>query len=288
MGAPQAATRDFDIRPLGPHTGAEVVGLDLRKPVDAAAKAAIEAALIDYCCLVFPEQHFTPEEYAEAAGLFGAVQKQNFSKYALPDLPTVNAVSNAHPGADGQRAYHASYWHTDFPNFERPPDYTILYAVTMPEEGGETGVANMRAAFEALPEDRRAHLAGLKAFTVRRAGAVDQSRMKTLADEDPEFLKKSVIQPLVRTHPVTGTKALYFHKGKVEYLLGMAPKESRDLLEDLIETAIRPEFVYKHKWRVGDMLVIDNRATMHRGYPNYDLNQDRLLYRIIVGADEAF
>ncbi|MEX2451115.1 MAG: TauD/TfdA family dioxygenase [Rhodospirillales bacterium] len=285
----QEKTRlDFEIKPLTEHTGSEVIGLDLRGEIDADTKRRLNEAVVERCCLVFRDQDFTPADYIRAVEIFGEPHQQNYSLYSLPGYPFINSISNEHPDEHGKRVYHASYWHTDHPNRETPPNFTSLYAVSLPDKGGETGVANMRAAYEALPQAMKDRMDGLQTYNVRRAKAAKQGSMKRMQDDDRKFLDKEVLQPLVRTHPVSGSKAIYFHQGKVEYVTGMGPEESQDFIHEILETAIKPEFVYKHAWRMGDMLIWDNRSAMHKAFPNFDLNQRRELYRIIAGQDRPF
>jgi taurine dioxygenase len=277
------------IKPLGKHTGAEVIGLDLRQPIDDETKKELNAAIVQWCCLVFPEQNLSPEQYLGAVSIFGEPVEQNYSAYHLDGNPLINTVSNHHPGKDGkEKAYHATYWHTDFPDRELPPNFSALYSLKLPDSGGETGVVNMRAAFEALPQDFKDKIDNRKAYTVRRASKASDIAVKHIKDEDEKYLSIKLMQPLVRTHPVNGSKAIYFHQGKVETIEGYTTEESRALVQEILETAIKPEFIYKHPWKVGDMMIWDNRATMHRGYPNFDLEQHRLLYRVIAGNEKAF
>jgi taurine dioxygenase len=137
----------------------------------------------------------------------------------------------------------------------------------------------MRAAYKALPEGERASLR-----TLRTVNTLDDHH-KDIRPGDMEKFGKPIVHPMVRTHPVHGSPAVYFHITKTAYIEGMSPDDSRAYLSDLLERMIRPEIVYTHQWRRGDVLVIDDRATMHRAHGDYDRNESRVLWRIIVEGD---
>lgn len=258
---------------LHPGIGAEVSGIDLGKPLDAASKAALQQALSEHLALVFRGQCFTPEQYLAAAGAFGPPMRQHYSQHNMADHPDIGLVHHR----DGQRP--AEQWHTDHTNRERPPAATILYGVEIPSAGGETSVANMRAAYLALPEDERRRLE-----TLRSVNSLDSDR-SDIRPEDRDKYGAPVVHPMVRTHPVHGSPAVYFHAGKTVRIEGMTPQDSKAYLADLLQRMIRPEIVYTHRWRKGDVLVIDDRATMHRAHGDYDRSQSRVLWRIIVEGD---
>ena len=178
-------------------------------------------------------------------------------------------------------------WHSDHTNKEYPPKFTCLYAVELPAKGGGTSVANMRAGYEALPEDMKRRIDGMKTANVIVGSIVpyensDRRETQKLKNPDPIF------QPLVRTNPDTGGKALYFHPSKTEYVGGLSPQESQALLDELLTYALRPEFVYSHPWRLGDMFLWDNRSALHKANYDYDpadVSQHRLLYRILIKGE---
>jgi taurine dioxygenase len=269
---------------LGAHIGAEVTGIDLRQPVDAGARRDLNAAVVDNVALVIRDQQFTPEQYLAAVSVFGEPMEQHFTQYALPGCPLVHEVSNRHTDKSGKRVKHGAGWHTDHTNHLRPPKYTCLYAVSLPSSGGDTAVVNMRAGYEALPDDVRRKIQGLKTVNVFQ-GSASATYSGQSADAQAARKPEPVLQPLVRTNPDNGAKALYFHPVKTENIVGMDPAASQALLNDLLERAVRDEFIYRHKWRKGDMLLWDNRAAMHRAHFDYDPSEYRLLYRVLVRGE---
>jgi taurine dioxygenase len=273
-----------NVTQLSPHIGAEVTDIDLRQPMDTETKRRLNAAVVENVALVVRDQEFTPEQYLAAVSLFGEPMEQHFTQYALPDCPLVHEVSNRHKDKSGKRVKHGAGWHTDHTNHVRPPKYTCLYAVALPSSGGDTAVVNMRAGYEALPDDIRQKIQGMKTVNVFQGSASARYSGQS-ADAQAERKPEPVLQPLVRTHPDNGTKALYFHPVKAENIAGMGAEESQALLGDLLERSVRDEFIYRHKWRKGDMLIWDNRAAMHRAHFDYDPNEYRLLYRVLVRGE---
>ena len=261
------------ITPLHPSLGAEVGGVDLGRAVDAPTREALSRALAEHLALVFRDQSLTPGQYLEGASVFGPPMPQHYSQHNMPDFPLIGLIWHR----NGQQP--AEAWHTDHTNRERPPAATILYGVEIPSAGGATSVASMRAAYAALGDDERRRLDGLSTFN-----SLERDRTDTRA-EDREKYGAPIEHPMVRTHPVHGSRALYFHITKATHIGGMTPGASRAYMADLLERTIRPEITYRHTWRKGDVLVIDNRATMHRAHGDYDRRESRVLWRIIVEGD---
>jgi taurine dioxygenase len=263
---------DARITPLHPALGAEVAGVDLAAPIDEPTRRALTRALADHLALVFRGQSLTPVQYLTAASTFGPPMEQHYSQHNMPDHPLVGLIWHR----NGQEP--AERWHTDHTNRERPPAATLLYGVEIPSAGGGTSVASMRAAYLALSLDERRRLESLTTFN-GLDGKPDTRQ------EDRDKYGRLIEHPMVRTHPVHGSRAVYFHISKATHISGMTPEASREYMSALLERMIRPEIVYRHAWRKGDVLVIDNRATMHRAHGDYDRAQSRVLWRIIVEGD---
>jgi taurine dioxygenase len=260
------------ITPLHPSLGAEVAGVDLAAPIDDAMRDELSRALAEHLALVFRDQSLSPGQYLAAAAAFGPPMEQHYSQHNMPDNPLIGLIWHR----NGQQP--AEQWHTDHTNRERPPAATILYGLEIPSAGGATSVASMRAAYLALAEDERRRLESLTTWN-GLDGHVDTRR------EDREKYGALIEHPMVRTHPVHGSRAVYFHVSKAAHITGMTPEASRAYMRDLLDRMIRPEIVYRHAWRKGDVLVIDNRATMHRAHGDYDRRESRVLWRIIVEGD---
>ncbi len=276
------------ITKLSEHVGAEVTGIDLRQPIDEATCCRLNTAVVEHVALVIRDQKFTAQEFLAAASLFGEPMERDLGGYGVPGVPFVHSVSSRDKSKDGTRIKVGARWHTDHTNQVLPPKHTVLYAVELPESGGNTNVANTRAGYASLPDDLKRRLDGMKTANVIVSSAVknekanfDSDRVKWQEREKPA----PILQPLVRTNPDNGTKALYFHPNKVENIVGMGPEESQALLVDLLERAVKPEFVYSHKWRLGDMFLWDNRSALHKAGFDYDESQHRHLYRVLIRGE---
>ena len=274
------------------HIGATVEGVDFREPVDPATFKRIYDALVDNAVLVIRGQRFTAPQYQAAAELFGELMEDQNRRYLVDGQPLVSVLSNQHKDSQGKPAKVATNatWHTDHTNQERPPKFTMLYPVHIPDKGGGTSVCNMRAAFEALPEVWKQRIVNMKTEnTLISSARMAQGNPDIVAEQKAKAAKEPpVVQPLVRTHPERGWKAIWFHKGKTERVIGMAPAETQAFLDELLQIAIKPEFSYTHEYKPGDWLIIDDRSTMHKAGFDYDHSQHRMLYRILVRGDRPF
>jgi alpha-ketoglutarate-dependent taurine dioxygenase len=281
---------------ISEHIGAEVTGIDLRNPVDEETRRCLNEALVEHVVMVIRDQDFTPAQFLAAASLFGEAETDTAQNRVVPELP-VFQLSSRDKDKLGVRKRTGAFWHTDATQKVCPPNFTTLYPVELPASGGgDTSIANMRAGYEALPEDVKERISSMKTVNLL-VGSVPAKRPDVYGGtQDQADLQKTMtpaIHPLVRTHPVNGSKVLYFNPIKIENIIGMTPEESFELLDELLEMAIRPEFVYHHKWRMGDMLIWDNRSAMHRaGHKpegaSYSPNDHRTLNRITLKGGPTY
>ncbi|MGA8759552.1 MAG: TauD/TfdA family dioxygenase [Stellaceae bacterium] len=263
----------YTLMPLHESLGLAVIGVDLSQPLDSETSENLSRLLARHLVLVFPDQSLTPDQYLNAAAAFGPPMRQHYSQHHMPDYPDIGLVWHQ----NGQQP--AETWHTDHTDRERPPAATMLYGVEIPSSGGGTSIADMRAAYWSLEEQERRELEGL-----RTVNSLDTERTDT-RPEDLASYGAPVVHPMVRTHPVSRERAIYFHPTKTSYIEGMTPEASKEYLSGLVERIIKPDIVYQHSWVKGDVLVIDDRATLHRAHDDYDHNESRVLWRIIVEGD---
>lgn len=285
-----AEDQNLKVTPISEYIGAEITGVDLTQPVDAATTKALYDAVVDNVAVVIRDQHFTPAQFAAAASLFGELMPDQIQSNLAEGVPLVSILSNKEKDSNGNQAKvpKNATWHTDHTNKELPPKFTFLYAVKVPDSGGGTSVVNMIAAYESLSAEERAKIDKMKTANVK----ISSTRLKTanvdvLAEQ--EALKEPpVIHPLVRTHPDRGTKAIWFHTGKTENIEGMNPAETQEFLAKLLKDSVKPEFAYTHNWSLCDMLIVDNRSALHKAGSDYDMSQHRMLYRTMVCGDRPF
>jgi taurine dioxygenase len=274
----------FTLTPLCEHTGAEVRGIDLREPVDEAMRQRLNRAFVDHSVLVFRDQHLTPHQLLAAVGLFGEVFSQHNSRFALPECPLVHYISNQDFYPDGRRYIPGDGFHTDHSNAACPPKATVLHAVSLPDRGGDTQYVNMHLAYDELPEMTKQRLDGLKALHVYQSTNSARKLME-LSEENRARVPEAVAHPIVRTHPETGRKAIYINPIRIEGIVGMTEPDSLSLLADLLKHATQPKYQYRHRWRLGDLVMWDNRSLLHKANGDYDMNQLRYLYRAMLKGD---
>ena len=274
----------MEIRPLSAHTGAEVLGIDLSRPVSDADCAAMKRAFVERSVLVIREQALQPRQMLDAVGLFGTVFSQQNTKFAVADCPEIHYVSNQDRFPDGRRYIPGDGWHTDHSNAVRPPKATVLHAVRLPDKGGDTQYANMAAAYAALPADTRERIGPLMGIHIYQSSH-SARKLIALSEGDKERVPNAVLHPLVRTHPESGAKAIYINPIRIEGILGLDHKEALPLLDALLEHATSERFQYRHAWRPGDLLMWDNRCLLHKANGDYDMSQVRYLYRVMLQGD---
>jgi len=263
--------------------GVEVTGLDLSRAISTDTRAALQTTLAERLVMVVREQTLTPESLLSAVGNFGPIMQQHLVALRLADHPLIVALDSSQTkvGADGRFvAIGARDWHTDHAHQQRPPNYTALYAVRLPETGGDTSFANMQRAYEILPAALRRKLDGLTVIT-----KIDE---RYSSAQDRAAHTGSHRHPLVRTHPITNKRGIFVHPGMVTRFDGMQAEESQALLETVLETAITPDITYRHQWRPGDLVITDNRGQMHVAHQDYDLSFGRILHRVLVEGEVAY
>jgi alpha-ketoglutarate-dependent 2,4-dichlorophenoxyacetate dioxygenase len=275
-------------RKLHPHFAAEVSPVDLRRVHDAETLAAIRAGMDEYAVLVFREQPFTDTEQLDFAqrldGVLhtklgiSALQKNRLGNEALGDISNLDENSEIMKSDNRRRMYGLGnrLWHTDA-SFQDPAGrYSMLSAKVVPPVDADTEYADMRAAYDALPEEEKARLEGLR---VHHSIAYSRQTLGFEFSESEQDALKGAIHPLVRTIPRSKRRSLYV-ASHASRIIDWPVPEGRLLLRDLIEHATRPEFVYRHQWHVGDLVIWDNRATMHRARAFDDAKYRRELRRV--------
>ncbi|HTG09337.1 MAG TPA: TauD/TfdA family dioxygenase [Candidatus Eisenbacteria bacterium] len=275
-------------RKLHPHFVAEVGPVDLRRVHDPETLAEIRAGMDEYAVLLFHDQPFTDAEHLDFAerldGVLhtklgsSALQKNRFGNEALGDISNLDENGEIMKTSNRRRMYGLGnrLWHTDA-SFQDPPGrYSMLSAKVVPPVEADTEYADMRAAYDALPEEEKIRLEGLRAH---HSIAYSRQTLGFEFSESEQDALKGAIHPLIRTIPRSKRRSLYV-ASHASRIIDWPLPEGRLLLRDLIEHATRPEFVYRHQWRVGDLVIWDNRATMHRARPFDDATYRRELRRV--------
>ena len=280
------------IRALSRACGAEVSGLDLTRPLEPESVRLLNQALGENGILLFRDAHLTPKQHIAFSRHFGPLETHVVGEFNLAGHPEVFVVSNVREEGKLKGAVYAGqYWHSDLSYMAKPSLGSLLLCREMPETGGDTMWANMYLAYESLSDVMQKFLGGLKAVH-DYSNAYDKyfAHLKERPPLTPGQRAKTppVEHPMVRTHPVTGRKALYVNPGFTTGIVGMPREESDPILEFLFRHSTRPEFIYRHKWRVDDLVFWDNRCTMHYALADYDFSVRRHMHRTTVGGDVPY
>jgi taurine dioxygenase len=275
------------IRRMGPQIGVEVSGVDVRT-LDDAGFAPIYQAWLDHNVMVVTGQELTIPEFLRYSRRFGQVNPHPSKSTRHPDYPDITMLGVNKFDASGKLnevIYRrgAEGWHTDGAYDEEPFKATQLYALAIPSRGGNTLFASGYAAYNALPERLKTRLEGVNGgFTYGGR----KSAQALLNPEDRDWIP--VRHPIIRVHPETNRKSLYFDPGKILYIEGAEKQESDDLIQELTGYMIQPDAEYHHKWSVGDIVIWDNRCSYHKAAGDYPPEEDRIHWRVSIKkfADE--
>jgi taurine dioxygenase len=281
----------FEVELFDAPLGAEIIGLDLNRPLSQRDFQRIHKAHLDHHLLVFRDQRITPQQQVDFSRRFGPLQIHVLRNFQLPSNPEVLIISNiiedGQPIGLGDAGH---FWHSDLSYKETPSLGSMLHAQELPEEGGDTLFANMHLAWDTLPtalrnavQDARAEHSYLTQYEeLRRRSPFRPALTQAQIDE-----VKPVVHPVVRTHPETGRKALFVSEHFTTRIVGVPEDESRALLAELYAHSVLPEHVYRHCWAPHDMVFWDNRSLMHLagGTPPH---LRRKLYRTTIEGDTPF
>ncbi|MFO1350532.1 MAG: TauD/TfdA family dioxygenase [Gammaproteobacteria bacterium] len=277
----------WTINRLCPALGTELIGFDAARPMTDAEFAELRQCwLANDGVLVLRDQHLTPEQHIEFSRRFGELfgdrepLQDTVTKYLLPGHPQIFRVSNKVVGGEPQGRQRAgNYWHSDVSFRARPAMASLLYGIEIPPLGGDTLFCNMFLAYEALSESLQGFLGGLRARHDFAVNTTQGFANEVIQRQDLDGRNASE-HPVVRIHAETGRKCLFVNPGNTSHIVGLKPKESALLLNFLYQHCVQPEFIYRHRWKPRDLLIWDNRSTMH--YAIVDYQDDRYLHRTTV------
>ena len=280
------------IRPLSRAVGAEISGLDLTRPLDPEVLQSLHSALGENGILLFRDANLAPEQHIAFSRQFGPLESHVVGEFNLANHPEIFVVSNVkEEGKLKGAVYAGQYWHSDLSYMKQPSMGSLLLCREMPEIGGDTMWANMYLAYETLSDAMQSFLGGQRVIhDYSHAYDTYFAHLKERPPLTPEQRAKTppVEHPMIRTHPVTQRKALYVNPGFTTGIAGMPRDESQPILDFLFRHATRAEFIYRHKWRVNDMIFWDNRCTMHYALADYDFSVRRHMHRTTVAGDAPY
>ncbi len=288
-----STTTAMKVTQLTPAIGAEITGIDVRD-ADKEMVKAVHDALLAHCVVVIRGQDLSPPEQIAFTENWGPLVRRINPTFLHKEYPDVLVLSNRMVDgkpAGATEAYAGFTWHADLTYAERPSMGSMLHALEVPEEGGDTAFANMYAAYDALPEKTKKKIANLKALHIRdrrknpRAQITKKDGFKHDIDKYFDMPVPDSVHPLVTTHSETGRKVLFVNPRFAVAIEGMDDAEAQPLLDELFEHQIRPEFIYRHKWRLGDLVFWDNRSTIHLACGGIKAPGVRHLHRTSIAGE---
>ncbi len=285
---PAAQSGGISVVPITQYVGADIIGIDLTQPISDAQFTQIHDAWMQHHVLRFRGQDMTREQLQDFSRRFGELDKAPINTRGKPwveGFPEMAVMSNIKVDGEsiGSLGYGEAVWHTDMSYNEITPSGALLYGVEVTKSGGETGFLNMYLAYETLPADLKAAIEGksIKHDASRNSAGELRAGFKEVTDPRDA---PGAVHPVVVRHPVTGRKALFLGRRPFGYVVGMSLEDSEALLNRLWAHASQEHLAWFQKWKVGDLLIWDNRCVMHKRTA-FDANERRLLYRTqIKGA----
>ncbi|CAN7644029.1 TauD/TfdA family dioxygenase [Variovorax sp. LjRoot84] len=293
--APTADTaphQDFEVRPFDAPVGAEIVGLDIGRPINEADFRRIHRAHLDHHVLVFRDQQITPDQHIAFSRRFGPLEIHVLHQFHLEGHPEILIVSNIKK-ADGEPlglGDAGAYWHSDISYKPHPSLGSLLHAQELPSEGGDTLFADQHLAWEGLSPEMQQRILPLKA---EHSYLAKYEELRAKNPWRPKLSQAQIdkvapaVQPVVRTHPETGRKALFVSEHFTTRIVGLPQEESDALLAELFAHSVKPEYVYRHRWAPHDLVFWDNRSLMHLAAGTPD-ELRRKLYRTTIEGDLPF
>ncbi|QGW80911.1 TauD/TfdA dioxygenase family protein [Variovorax paradoxus] len=281
------ASQHFEVRPFNAPVGAEILGLDISKPISAEDFKRIHQAHLEHHVLVFRNQQITPQEHIDFSRRFGPLEIHVLHQFHLKNHPEILIVSNIKENGEPIGLGDAGvYWHSDISYKPQPSLGSLLHAQELPSEGGDTLFADQHLAWEALKPELQQRILPLKA---EHSYLAKYEELRAKNPWRPKLSQAQIdqvapaVQPVVRTHPETGRKALFVSEHFTTRIVGLPQDESDALLAELFAHSVKPEFVYRHQWAPHDLVFWDNRSLMHLAAGTPDHLRRRLNRTTIVG-----
>lgn len=291
---PTTDATTLTVKPLSENLGVQITGIDLREPLDPDTRERVLDLMDRYAVAIFPHQSLTQDEQIAVARQFGPADTRldgimrkiqtRMKSAEVSDISNVDVSGNVAPISSRQAMMNIGnrLWHTDSSFMDYPWRYSLLYAVTAVNHGGETQWCDLRAAYDALDDRLKGEIEGY----VAEHYALQSRMVLGYTDTTPEELEffPPVRWPLIRTHAGSGRKVLWVSSA-IREIIGLSLPEGRQLVQDLLEHATQPPFVHTHKWSPGDLVMWDNRSVLHRGR-RFDMATERREMRRVATVDD--
>jgi taurine dioxygenase len=275
-------------QPLKPGFGAQILDVDLTKAGPETLEAVVDV-FHRHGAILLRDQTLGPDDLLAFIRCFGEPEGHTLQEYTVPGYPNIFVLSNRVVDGKPVGAHNDGIgWHTDYSYKAEPVMSTMLYAVEVPPEGSDTLLADVCAAWNALTPERQAELDGLVLHHSYQHFMENREWGRVMLSDQQKAENPDVLHPLIRTHPADGRKALWVSTGTVKEVVGLPVEEGLALIDELVEFVTQDQFVFRHKWRVGDVLMWDNRCTLHTGTLYDDTRYFRRMHRLWVKGDRPY
>ena len=275
---------EFKIKPLSDLMGAEITGLDLSNPISEKTRDKLLKAITHHLVVCIKNQKLSPTKLVDVSKLFGKPKQYFVKDETVDNIPEVIVVSNR--TRENKPKVYASHWHTDDSYRAKPATLTFIYPDTLPENGGGTDFINCYSIYNDLPLKLKNKISNLN--------AVHKWQSKRNVSEVAKLTKKQeqetppVKHPLIRTHPISKEKSVYINPNRIDHISGLNENESDELLDELYEFSFQSKYQYSHSYHKGDLVIWDNRCTMHKANSDYDTSQLRIMHRVMLEGEPVF
>ena len=275
----------FTIQSFNAPLGAEVIGFNLKRDASPETAEQLKQAWLDRVVLCFRDQDLQPADFVRLAGLFGTPTPQPLQReeYKVDGNPEIRVLYNRHTDTlgDNRPLRIGGSWHSDHSHQQTPPRGTMHYALELPSHGGDTSFTNQHSAYNALSLEQQERAKAIQVHHVYNSPFAPR-KMQTLSAEEAQYAAPQAIHPLARPHPIDGRRALYLNPIRTAHIEGMDDAAAQELLGEMLEHSIQPQFRYSHEWRRGDVLIWDNPQALHMVSHDYPADEHRLIHRTLV------
>ena len=275
---------EFKVKPLSNLMGAQISGIDLRNKISKETKAELLKAITNHLLVCIKDQKLSPSKLAYVSRLFGKPKQYFVKDETVDDIPEVIVVSNR-TREDKPKVY-ASHWHTDDSYRKKPATLTFIYPDILPENGGGTDFINCYSVYDDLPQELKIKIKKLRAVHKWQSRRNVSEVVKLTKEQEKDT--PPVEHPLIRTHPMSNKKSVYINPNRIDHISGFNETDSDKLLDEIYEFSFQDKFQYRHNYEKGDLVIWDNRCTMHKANSDYDVSHLRIMHRVMLEGEAVF
>ena len=269
---------EFKVKPLSNLMGAEITGIDLRNKISKETKAELLKAITNHLVVCIKGQKLSPSKLADVSRLFGKPKQYFVKDETVDDIPEVIVVSNR--TRENKPKVYASHWHTDDSYRKKPATLTFMYPDILPENGGGTDFINCYSVYDDLPQELKIKIKKLRAVHKWQSRRNVSEVVKLTKEQEKDT--PPVEHPLIRTHPMSNKKSIYINPNRIDHILGFNEIDSDKLLDEIYEFSFQDKYQYRHTYEKGDLVIWDNRCTMHKANSDYDVSHLRIMHRVML------